>query len=185
MGSSVRPPGPPSVRTKTSPNELKFQMKSSAVMAKATGAMEGHVTAVNRRHAPAPSREAASWSSAGGPLNTPTTLTPFFGIPPHTPRPHSHDDDGRQCQLEAAKPVDAVCDETERVQHSVEDSSIGVINKFPQNGNNDRRHRPRHERERPCQPLEFEPRVEQQRKPQCEKELDGGDRERPDQPNLE
>src|SRR6218665_3188207 len=101
------------------------------------------------------------------------------------PRPLSHDDDGRQCQLEAAKPVDAVCDETERVQHSVEDSSIGMINKFPQKGSKSRRPAPRHGGEGPCQPLEFEPRVEQQRKPQCEKELDGGDRERPDQPNLE
>src|SRR6218665_2376052 len=112
MGSSVRPPGPPSVRTKTSPNELKFQMKSSAVMAKATGAMEGHVTAVNRRHAPAPSREAASWSSAGGPRKRREQRHRCL----RHPRPHSHDDDGRQCQLEAAKPVDAVCDETERVQ---------------------------------------------------------------------
>ena len=85
----VRPPGPPSVITYTSPKLLKFQMTFRLVIDAITGRIAGSDTLKNRRQAPAPSMAAASrcssgicWSAAssvivvcGMPTQMPTTMT--------------------------------------------------------------------------------------------------------------
>lgn len=85
MGSRVRPPGPPLVSTYTRANELKFQMKLRAVIARATGLRAGQVTVRNLRQAPAPSIAAASWSSRGVFWRPASRVTVVWGIPAQMP----------------------------------------------------------------------------------------------------
>ena len=60
-------------------------MKFSDVIEVMIGRRLGSVTAVKRRHAPAPSMAAASWSSSGICWSPASSVTVVCGMPTHTP----------------------------------------------------------------------------------------------------
>ena len=142
-------------------------MKSSAVIAMITGRSCGSVIVRKRCQAVAPSTAAASCSSSRIDCRPASSAMVVCGMPAQTPTTITAG--SAQLKLDSqsmfARQVGAA-------QHLVEHARLRLEEELPHDPDDDRGHRPRHERERPREPAAAERLAEQQREPEREHELD-------------
>ena len=126
----------------------------------------GSVTPQNRRHAPGAVHRGGLVQLGrdllqagqqrhvvcGMPTQTPTTITAGSAV------------EKSPSQLMSSR-------QAERAEERVERPAVGRVDHLPHDRHDDRRHRPRHEREHPGEPLQPQLRVEQQREPERGDEL--------------